>query len=141
VHKHFKINNKMEEVGRVRVEVERIMREGRFSDDCRSDVHLVCEEILCNIISYGYPHNEDHSMEMQFVFDGQSLTLEFIDGGVAFDPLNRPDPNLDDPDADDRPVGGLGIFLVKELTDQQDYERQNGKNHLTIKRSITLSEE
>ena len=128
----------MEEPGRVRIEIEQIMLDLDFSYECRSDVQLICEEILCNIITYGFPSHSDHSFEMQFVFDGRSLTLEFIDGGIAFDPLSRPDPNLDDPEAEDRPVGGLGIFLVKELSDQQSYQRRAGKNHLTVKRSVSV---
>ena len=139
--KRFKIDNKMEELGRVRIEIERDMVSLGFADESRSDVQLICEEVLCNIISYGFPKLSDECMEMKFVFDGHSLTLEFIDNGIAFDPLNRPDPDLDDLDADDRPVGGLGIFLVKELTEQQYYERRADRNHLTIKRSISLLED
>jgi serine/threonine-protein kinase RsbW len=138
MEKRFKISNMMEELGRVRLEIEQDMVSLEFSDECRSDVQLICEEILCNIISYGFPKLGHECMEMQFVFDGHSLTLEFIDNGIAFDPLNQPDPDLGNPDALDRPVGGLGIYLVKELTDHQDYERRSDKNHLTIKRSISL---
>jgi anti-sigma regulatory factor (Ser/Thr protein kinase) len=134
----FEINNQMEELGRVRTEIEQIMLDLGFSNECRSDVQLICEEVLCNIISYGFSKDGDYAVEMQFVFDGHSLTLEFIDGGIAFDPLSRPDPNLDDPEAGDRPIGGLGIFLVKELSDQQSYQRRAGKNHLTVKRSVSV---
>ena len=141
MRKRFKINNKMEELSRVRIEIERDMVSLGFADESRSDVQLICEEVLCNIISYGFPKPGNECMEMQFVFDGHSLTLEFIDNGIAFDPLKRPDPDLGDPDAEDRPVGGLGIFLVKELTEQQTYERRADKNHLTITRSISLLED
>lgn len=137
----FEINNQMEELGRVRAEIEQLMLKLGFSEECRSDVQLICEEILCNIISYGFPKLGRHSMELQFVFDGHSLTLEFIDDGIAFDPLNRPDPYLDYPEDGDRPVGGLGIYLVKELTDQQYYERRASKNHLTVRRSVSLLED
>lgn len=141
MEKRFKINNKMAELSRICIELEHDMVSLGFGTECRSDVQLICEEILCNIISYGFPELDNGCMEMKFVFDGNSLTLEFIDNGIAFDPLNRPDPDLDDPDADDRPVGGLGIFLVKELTEQQVYERRSGKNHLTVARSISLIED
>jgi serine/threonine-protein kinase RsbW len=141
MEKRFKINNEMAELSRVRIELEQDMVSLGFGNECRSDVHLICEEILCNIISYGCLKPGNDCMEMKFVFDGHSLTLEFLDNGIAFDPLNRPDPDLNDPDADDRPVGGLGIFLVKELSEQQFYERRSDKNHLTVKRSILLIED
>ena len=141
MEKRFKIGNKIAELGRIRIEIEQDMHALGFSDECRSDVQLVCEEILCNIMSYGFPERGNECMEMQFVFDGDSLTLEFIDNGIAFDPLSRPDPDFDDLEAEDRPVGGFGIYLVKQLTDQQMYQRRAGKNHLTIKQSVSLIED
>lgn len=136
--KRFVIENEMDELGRLRNEIEQVMLDQGFDQGCRADVQLICEEILCNIVSYGFPKHDHHSMELQFRTDGELLTLEFIDDGIAFDPLNCAEPELDDPEAEDRPVGGLGIYLVKQLTDQQRYERRAGKNHLTVIRSVSL---
>jgi anti-sigma regulatory factor (Ser/Thr protein kinase) len=93
----------------------------------------VLEEVLVNIISYAYGDGVAGTIRVSAAVDDERVTLEFRDSGVAFDPLGRAEPDLD-ADISDRPVGGLGVFLVKELSTSVAYERRNGENVLTVVR-------
>ena len=95
-------------------------------------VRLVCEEILINIVNYAYPggggqlsllwENDTHSRE---------LLIKFEDAGIPFDPLEKETPKLDAPIAE-RKIGGLGIHMIRSLTDTANYERRDNKNILTV---------
>jgi serine/threonine-protein kinase RsbW len=134
----FQLSNDLKELGRIRDELESLMLDLAFEAESRSDIQLVCEEVLANIIQHGLPESEvRHRLRFAFVFDGQSLTLSFEDDGRAFDPLMVEDPDLDAEESD-RQIGGLGVYLIKQLTDTQDYERDHGTNRLTVRKTIEL---
>ncbi len=94
-------------------------------------VHLVIEELLLNIADYGYDGGV-HEVEVNFISESDALTIEIVDDGRPFDPLSdAPLPDVS-ASADERPIGGLGIHLVKNMMDDMRYRRENGKNHLTM---------
>ena len=67
--------------------------------------------------------------------EGDVLVLEFTDGGMYFDPLAKPDPDIT-LSAEDRGIGGLGIFMVKKTMDDVAYRYENGKNILTLRKKL-----
>jgi serine/threonine-protein kinase RsbW len=96
------------------------------------EVELVMEEILVNIFSYAYP---DRSGEVEIVCqsaDEGNLLIEIADEGVPFNILTQKDP---DPKAgiEERSIGGLGIYFVKQLVQEIQYQRENGRNILTLR--------
>ena len=102
----------------------------------RMHIELVTEEIFVNIASYAYPDGEGFVTVRREGGEGaEGLTLTFMDGGVPYDPLARPDPDLTLP-AKDRPIGGLGVFLVKKIVDEAHYEYKDGKNILAVRKLI-----
>lgn len=102
----------------------------------RTHIELVTEEIYVNIASYAYPEGDGFVTIRRSGGEGpDGLTLTFIDDGVRYDPLARPDPDFTLP-VDERPIGGLGVFLVKELVDEAHYEYKEGKNILTVRKVI-----
>ena len=117
---------------------------GTLSDDCplreRMHIELVTEEIFVNIASYAYPDGGGFAVIRRRGGEGpEGLTLTFIDGGVPYDPLQKPDPDLELP-LDERPIGGLGVFLVKKIVDEAHYEYKDGKNILTVRKVIGKKE-
>ena len=93
------------------------------------------EEIFLNIASYAYPDGTgDARIVMDTGDDGCSVTLTFIDSGIAFDPLAKDDPDLTIA-LKDRPIGGLGILLVKKTMDETHYSRVEDENIFTIKKA------
>ena len=113
---------------------------GTLTDACpmreRMHIELVTEEIFVNIASYAYSEPGGFVTIRRSGGEGpDGLTLTFIDGGVRYDPLKKPDPDLT-LSAEDRPIGGLGVFLVKKIVDEAHYKYEEGKNILTVRKVI-----
>ncbi len=113
---------------------------GTLTEACtpRERMHLevVTEEIFVNIASYAYPEGTGYVTVLREGGEGpEGLTLVFEDSGVPFDPLAAPDPDLTAP-AEERPIGGLGVFLVKQFVDEAKYAYRDGKNILTVRKRI-----
>jgi len=96
------------------------------------NLNLALEEILTNIISYGYDNREEHEIIVRLSLEQGELTAEVEDDGRPFNPLEAPEQDLNKP-LEERPVGGLGIHLVRKLMDELTYQRQEGRNLLLIK--------
>ena len=94
-------------------------------------VNLVLEELGLNIIDYS--HDEGiHEFDIRLTSEEDAITIEVVDDGKPFDPLNdAPQPDLAS-DLEDRRVGGLGLHLVRTTMDDMSYRRDQGKNHLTL---------
>lgn len=98
-------------------------------------VDLAAEEILTNIIKYAYPDGGGR-VEVACGMQGPSFVMEFSDQGTPFDPLSAGDPLLSE-DIEERPVGGLGIHLVRQVMDQVAYQRQDQTNLLKVAKAVT----
>ena len=94
---------------------------------------LALDEVLTNVVSYAFPENaDDPVVKVTMRVDGEWLKVRVQDNGPAFDPLHdaqEPDLTLD---AEERPVGGLGIFLARSFVHTLTYERVDGRNRLTL---------
>jgi sigma-B regulation protein RsbU (phosphoserine phosphatase) len=99
----------------------------------RNQICIAVDEIFSNIARYAYAPTTGGAVVR--VAAGDEITIEFEDGGAAFDPLSKDDPDLS-PSAEERQPGGLGIFMVKNLMDYVEYQRIGNKNVLTIKKNI-----
>lgn len=126
--------------------IENIQRVTDFIDgqlealDCslkaQTQIDVAIDELFGNIAHYAYGEAVgDATVQFEFDEAARTVTIAFIDGGMAFDPLQKADPDVT-LSAQEREVGGLGIFLVKKTMDGVRYRRQNGKNILTITKRI-----
>ena len=97
---------------------------------------VAIDELFCNIASYAYGAGEGKAT-VRFDYDpaARRVILSFIDEGVPFNPLESDEPDVS-LSAEERAIGGLGIFLVKKTMDGMDYRREDGKNILTIRKKI-----
>jgi anti-sigma regulatory factor (Ser/Thr protein kinase) len=99
-------------------------------------IDLAVEEIFVNIANYAYdPETGPATVRVDVAPDGTVVTITFVDNGVPYDPLAKADPDITLP-ADQREIGGLGIFLVKKNMDDVSYEYVNGSNILTLKKGL-----
>ena len=103
-------------------------------------IRLAVEEAVVNVMDYAYPAGQTGDIDVQAMSDGEWLKFVITDRGVAFDPTEKEkaDTTLS---AEDRPIGGMGILLVRELMDSINYERTDGKNVLTLKKKIEVKSE
>ena len=96
---------------------------------------LAVEEIGTNIIKYGYDDGLEHRINVDVAVDGDHVTIRIEDDGKPFNPLDAPHPKLDLP-IEQRPIGGLGVFIVKSVADSVDYRRDGGRNVVTVRKKI-----
>jgi anti-sigma regulatory factor (Ser/Thr protein kinase) len=99
-------------------------------------IEIAAEEVFVNIANYAYaPDKGRATVRVEVSGDPVMVTITFIDQGMPYDPLEREDPDVT-LKAEDRPVGGLGIFMVKKTMDDVSYEYKNGRNILKLKKSF-----
>ena len=98
-------------------------------------VNVALEEILTNIISYGYTDDKEHDILIRLSCNEGAVIAEVEDDGRPFNPLEAAEPDTSKP-LEDRSVGGLGIHLARKLMDGLAYRRQAGKNLLVLKKRI-----
>lgn len=115
--------------------VDGFAAEQKLPDGERAHLHLLVEELLTNLVKYGYDLEGAGRAELTLRRDGDRVVLTVVDDGRAFDPLGAPAPDLDRK-VEDRPVGGLGLHLIRSLAEQASYARVAGRNHLTLTRRI-----
>jgi len=96
---------------------------------------LAIEELLTNCIEYGYDDANEHTIIIVLSIHDQDLTITVIDDGHPFDPLTAPPPDFSLP-VQDRPIGGLGIHMLRHLSDHIAYERRDGTNRITVTKRI-----
>ena len=94
-------------------------------------VNLVIEEIVTNIIKYGYDDTDHHTITVNLALFPDTIRLQLKDDGHPFDPLQTPAPDIHVP-MDQRKVGGLGLHLVRETVSRIAYRRENGANILEM---------
>jgi len=94
-------------------------------------VILAIEELVTNCIKYGYDDADAHTIDIELSVDASKLTMVVADDGHPFDPLAATPPDLSLA-IEDRPIGGLGIHMLRELTDEMTYERRDGANRVTL---------
>ena len=91
---------------------------------------VALEELFVNVAHYAYPDSKG-TARIEIDTSGDSVVIRLTDSGIPFDPLAKPDPDVTE-SAEKRKIGGLGIYMVKKSMDSISYQRQDGKNILTI---------
>ena len=130
------ISNELDKIRTVQDFVEAFCVSHNLALDLVNNINLCLEEVLVNVINYGYDDGDVHQIDIDLALSDCQLEISIKDDGKPFDPLQRPDPDLEQP-LEDRPIGGLGIFLLKKLMDGLEYDRREGKNILVMKKRVT----
>ena len=105
-------------------------KEWNIDEDLTNKLDMCAEEIFANIAFYAYPEIPG-MIEAVLTKTDNSIVLEFIDEGIEYNPLEKPDPDINLP-PEERPLGGLGIYMVKQMTDNIIYKREDNKNKLNL---------
>jgi anti-sigma regulatory factor (Ser/Thr protein kinase) len=132
----IKVNNELSALERVNQALTEFGRRHRLAPKILHDINLAVEEILANIISYGYTDNrEEHEIKLGVSVQPGEVRVDVEDDGRPFNPLEAPEPDTTKP-LEERTLGGLGIYLVRKLMDGLEYQRQAGKNLLLMKKKL-----
>lgn len=134
------LNNNIEEIPRLAMFVDMICEEANAPMSMSMSLNLALEEAVTNVMLYAYPAETKGKVKIVCRKRKQGdLSFSIIDSGMPFDPtlVKEADITLG---VEERPIGGLGIFLVKEIMDQVSYKHVNGKNMLTLVKSLQETE-
>ncbi len=116
--------------------VDAILMESDCGMKEQMQIDVAVEELYVNIAHYAYaPMTGEATIQMDVRDEDRTAVITFRDTGIPYDPLKKPDPDISLP-AEDREIGGLGIYMVKKSMDTMRYEYKNGMNVLTIEKKI-----
>lgn len=135
MRKELIIKNHVQELEQVTAFVESIGEELRLSQELLGDLQLVMEEMVVNVISYAYPEGTTADITLIAESDGNELTFVLSDKGKEFDPTQQEDADMSINPAE-REIGGMGIFIVKNIMNEVTYQRLEGHNLLTMKKTL-----
>lgn len=130
------ILNKHREIRNLRNNFDDFSQENNIPNNIRRDVQLTLDELITNIVDYGYGDDKDHVIEVGFSLNKTNLTIIIIDNAKTYNILDRDDPDTTQ-SIDKKPDGGLGVYLVKRLMTEVKYEHKDGKNRLTLIKELT----
>lgn len=128
------IVNDIQQLDYLHEQIELLSGEWELSPKLGMQLNLVLEEVITNIIFYGFPGKGRHDIEIHIDSSGGLISIVIQDDGILFNPLTVESPNLDVP-VEERKIGGLGLHFVQTIMDEMIYERKNGKNILTLRKS------
>lgn len=138
VHKvEMSITNDLKEIESVKNRFKEFAEEVNLETSIRRKLSLVFDELVNNVISYAYEDDDQHTILLTFVKAGDRLIVTIEDDGMPFNPFEAPAPDTSS-EIDDRPIGGLGIHLVRTLMDKASYNRKVDRNVVTLIKNLTV---
>ncbi len=125
------VRNKGDAIAPANEAVETWLATQEISPEAIFFASLTVEELVTNCIKYGYDDSAEHTIDIELSVANHTLTITVVDDGHAFDPLAVPAPDMSGA-IEDRPIGGLGIHMLRELADNMSYERRDNTNRITL---------
>ena len=135
MEKSIILANDISEITRLYEFIEEIGNDFSLSPDIVFNLNLVLEEAVVNVINYAYPKEDHQYIYLSATMKDGSIVLVLTDTGKEFDPTAAPEADIT-LSADERQIGGLGIFLIRQIMNEVKYERIEGKNVLTLEKKI-----
>lgn len=126
------LKNNLSELARIAEEIGSHGESRGWPAKWAMNLNLSLDELITNTISYGYRDTDEHEIRITLTEPDGSLVVVLEDDGMEFDPFTAaPEPDLE-AGVEERPIGGLGVYLVKTLMDEVAYERLDGRNRITL---------
>ena len=134
--KQIILGNRISELPALTAFIEGCGEEWQLRPEVVFNLQLALEECVTNVIMYAYPPEEQHTLQVTAELQEPDLIFTIEDSGVPFDPtpVAEADTSLS---AEERPIGGLGIFLVRQLMDSVEYRREGDRNLLTLRKQVS----
>ena len=132
----LKLDAVIENVPRIVDWVEEQLEQYDCPPKVQMQINVSIDEVFTNIASYAYANGVGQAtVRLDVLQEPVCVQLTFMDSGVPFDPLAKKDPNVN-LSIEERQIGGLGIFMVKKLMDDVQYEYRDGENILTLRKKL-----
>ena len=135
MEKKLILQNEVAEISKLAIFIDELGEEFGLSPELVFNLNLVLEEAVSNVILYAYPKEEHQTISLIAKKKGNQLIFVLTDSGKEFDPTQAPDADIT-LSAEERPIGGLGIFLIRQIMNTVEYHRIDGKNVLTLGKEL-----
>ena len=135
MEKELRITNDLKEITGLVDFVKDLCEELALPIETEMNINLALEEAVVNVIMYAYPVQEPHDILLKVSSDENQLIFLLTDKGSFFDPTMVADADLT-LSIEERPIGGFGIFLIRRIMNEVSYQRLDGENRLTMKKSL-----
>lgn len=127
----LRLTNRTAEARRLHEGLDRFLSGYPVAPKTRLAIELAMEELFANLVDHGFPDGLEHVIVMRCAVRDDALHIQVEDDGIPFDLTLSPDPDLSLP-MDERPIGGLGVFMIRRSMDELRYERRDGMNVLHL---------
>jgi len=128
----------LQEIPGLVAELKAVLTEVGLTDPDVYQIVLCLDEVLTNIVSYAFPEGGEHAIEIALEHVGDVVTVTVVDQGVPFDVTRAQDPPDTEASLEQRSVGNLGIHIVASFMDDVSYRRRHQKNHLVMKKTVSM---
>ena len=135
MEKKLVLKNKIDEINKLALFIEELGETLNLTSELVFNLNLVLEETVSNVIFYAYPKEEHQEIVLTAKMSNKSLIFVLTDSGKEFDPTQAPDVDVA-LSAEERKIGGLGIFLIRQIMNKVGYQRIEGKNVLTLGKNL-----
>lgn len=135
MEKKLILKNEISEISKLATFIDEVGEEMSLSPELIFNLNLVLEEAVSNVILYAYPKEEHQEISLSVQKKGNSIILILTDSGMEFDPTLIPDADIT-LSAEERQIGGLGIFLIRQIMNKVEYQRINGQNVLRLEKNL-----
>lgn len=135
MEKTLVLQNEIPEISKLTLFIDELGEELGLSPELVFNLNLVLEEAVSNIILYAYPKGEHENISLTAKKTENQLLFVLTDTGKEFDPTLMPDADVNLA-AEDRQIGGLGIFLIRQIMNEVEYQRIDGRNVLTLGKDL-----
>ena len=130
------LKNKISELEKLTLFIDDVCESAGVDSATAMNINLALEEAVSNIIFYAYPGGEtEHTITVRYSMKDNELHFDIYDRGIPFDPTAKADADVS-LNAEERKIGGLGIFLVKQIMDRVEYQRKGDENILKLTKII-----
>ena len=130
-HKTVRITNQRDQIDTVRKFFDDYSKENKLTEKTVHDIQMALDELLTKIVNYGYEDTDEHQIDIHFGVNDDAVKVEIVDDSKPYNILEKDNPDIS-LSMEDKPIGGLGIFLIKKLMSNVDYYTEEGKNHLVM---------
>ena len=134
-HKTVRITNQRDQIDNVRKFFDDYSKENKLTEKTVHDIQMALDELLTNIVNYGYEDSDEHQIDIHFGINNNAVNVEIVDDSKPYNILEQENPDIS-LSVEDKPIGGLGIFLIKKLMSNVDYYTEEGKNHLVMTKEL-----
>ena len=130
------LKNDVSELEKVMSFITDLCARNSIPPETEYDLNLALDEMITNVAKHAYPEGGEHQFTLQISASPEEFVARLEDDGMEFNPMAHPVPDLDAP-LEERKVGGLGIFLVRQIMTTVEYQRVAGKNVITLRKKLS----